>query len=123
MNSRYIRTTRTKVPRHRRSRQLAGSFEDSNRWIKCWNCGFVNDRERLTLSDRTGIEVQDFDYEDTEIRSSGDALKVVLTLDTLDMEGVILENGPDGTAITDYYSPRKPVAVRGCSFCGCTNLP
>jgi hypothetical protein len=119
----YIKTHRQKLPRHKRSQRLRGSFEDSNRWIKCWNCGFTIDLTKVSIGGRGGIEVRDFSYENQDIVDSGDPNNILLTLDTLNMEGVILEDGADGSAITDYYTPRIAVAVRGCPCCGCTNLP
>jgi hypothetical protein len=121
--SRYIKTQRHKLPRHKRSQRLEGSFEDSGRWIRCWNCGFINDLSKLSLTGESGISVRDFSYENQDLADSGDPNNITLTLDQLDMEGVVLENGPDGSAVTDYYTPRIPVAVRGCAFCGCGNLP
>jgi len=39
------------------------------------------------------------------------------------MEGVLLEDGRDSSAITDYYTPRKAIVTGGCWFCGTRNLP
>jgi hypothetical protein len=117
--SKYIRTQREKLPRHKRSERLDGSFEDSNKWIKCWNCGFVNDLTKVTLGEGSGIEVTEI-VVPYDPYVSGD---VRITLDTLTMVGVLLENGPDGNPITDYYTPRIAKAVRGCKMCGCQNLP
>jgi len=122
-SSRYISVRRDKIPKHKKSKKVFGSFEDSNRYIRCWNCGFINDLSRLALSGSNGISVRDFAIENQDVGNSGDENNISITMDQLDMEGVLIENGADSNPITDYYSPRMAVAVRGCAFCGCTNLP
>jgi hypothetical protein len=123
MNSRYIRTHRSPLPKKKRSEELYGSFEDSGKYIKCWNCGSVIDVTRNISGIGNGVRHEDFPIEDLDIRSSGEPKDIVLTMDTLNMEGVILENGADGNPITDYYTPRKSVALGGCWLCGTKNLP
>jgi hypothetical protein len=123
LNSRYIRTQRTRLPRHQQSKRLPGSFEDKNRWIKCWNCGFVIDKDRLTKSDQMAFSITDYPVENTEVRMSGDELNIFLTQDGLDTVGTMIENGPDGNPITDYYTPRICRPLNGCPFCNVVNLP
>jgi hypothetical protein len=114
--SKYIKTSHYKLPKHRRSVKLEGSFEDSNKWIKCWNCGFVNDMSKLSLSNESGISVQ----------------KII----TITNEGKKGDTGEYNTPRTDSTLERinardmalpiagyLPQATRGCRMCGCTNLP
>jgi hypothetical protein len=123
MNSRYIRTHRSPLPKKVRSKEVFGSFEDSGKYIRCWNCGFLVDTTRNISGRGSGKQYEDFSPSETEVNSSGDADKITLTIDTISMEGVILENGADGNPITDYYTPRKVVVYGGCPFCGTKNLP
>ena len=122
MKSRYIRTQRTKLPKHKQSRHLFGSFEDKNRWIKCWNCGFVIDTQRLSKSDQMVFSVTDYPFENTDVALS-DELSVKITMDEIDMVGTMLQNGPDGLPVTDYYTPRICKPAKGCPMCGTVNLP
>jgi hypothetical protein len=79
----------------------------------------------LKTSDRGGIEVQSFNPSHANPVFSGDSASIVLTMEDIGRDIAVLENdGPDGNPRTDnYYEPRLPVAVMGCPFCGCTNLP
>lgn len=43
MRSRFAKIMRWKLPRHRRSVRLPGAEEDTGRYLKCWNCGFLID--------------------------------------------------------------------------------
>lgn len=123
MKSRYIRTHRSPLPKKVRSKKLPGSFEDSGKYIKCWNCGSVLDVTRNISGTGSGVRYEDFPIEDLDVRSSGEPKDITLTMDTLSMEGVILEDGADGSSITDYYTPRKAIAFGGCWLCGTKNLP
>lgn len=111
------------MPKHRQSQRLPGSFEDSNRWIKCWNCGFVIDKDRLTKSDQMAFSITDYPFENTEVRASGDELNIILTQEGIDTVGAMIQNGPDGEPITDYYTPRICKPLNGCPFCNVVNLP
>jgi len=115
MKSRYIRTKRTYLPKHRRSRQLYGSFEDSGKWYKCWVCGFIFDITKIAVGSGKGTSSEDFPIEDTD----------TVSRNSLSIEGnsTIIENGADGDPITYYYTPRKATVIGGCPFCGCMNQP
>jgi len=54
MKSRFARIIRWKLPRHKRSRRLAGVDEDSGRYLKCWNCGFLIDTKTYGLNSTDG---------------------------------------------------------------------
>jgi len=123
MKSRFIRTHRKPLPKKLRSKKLPGSFEETGKFIKCWNCGSTIDTTRNISGSGHGVRHEDFPIEDLNVIGGGEPKDIVLTMDTLSMEGVILENGPDGNPITGYYTPRKSVAVSGCWLCGCRNLP
>lgn len=113
--SRYIHTTRTYLPRHRRSKQLYGSFEDSGKWYKCWNCGFPFDISKHAFGSGKGTSCEDFPVTYEEMGHS--------TVLGVEGNASIMQNGADGTAITRYYTPRKATVIGGCPFCGCKNQP
>ena len=112
---------------HRRSKVLKGSYEDANRWIRCWNCGFINDRSKLSLPNRSGASPHWEQISDTERVCSGDPNKAVITNQFIEVEGeppaVLLQTRNDGETKIDYYHPFLPRVVAGCAFCGRTNLP
>jgi hypothetical protein len=131
--SRYGKYRQRRTPRHPRSKYLQGSFEDRNRWIRCWNCQSINDLNRLGGAQEKAGNIYFDDIEPSEIPIlQGDdpingyftSLNLACTLDTLDMCGNLMELGPDGVT-------PKPVEIRevvaqanrGCWFCGESDLP
>jgi hypothetical protein len=114
-----------RTSRKRKSRILKGSYEDSGRYLKCHYCGFINDRERLSLPNSSGVNPHWVQIPDTEISCSGDPNKVIVANQTLEAAecAVLLATRNDGESKIDYYHPRLPRVVAGCAFCGCTNLP
>jgi hypothetical protein len=118
MKSRYIRTHTVRLPRKRRSVNLYGSFEDSGKWYKCWNCGFTLDISKVSTGSGNGTACEDFSIPITDYIHDA-----TLSLDRIGVAGVILENGADGDPITRYYTPRKAIVTGGCPLCGTKNLP
>ena len=111
--SRYIRTGRNPLPRKPRSKYLQGSFEDSNRWISCWNCGFTIDREKLDCSGSGNGNVF------SEVNVVSDLYEGLhAAIISLDMLGYSF-----GVTSRKDYVPMKSQAIRGCPLCGTLNLP
>ena len=81
------------------------------------------DKDRLTKSDQMAFSVTDYPFENTEVRMSDDELNIILTMDGIETVGTMMQNGPDGKPITDYYTPRICKPVKGCPMCGTVNLP
>jgi hypothetical protein len=118
---RYTTYSKMRLPKKRRRIVLQGSFEDTNKHIRCWNCGFIVDTERdMGDPGRTGNYETDM-VVSTQPRT-GSGLDTNIYGDTLNMVGTLIANGPDGNPVTDYYSPRIPQVSRGCPLCGVSNL-
>ena len=120
--SRYIRSSRNKLTKKIRSKEVLGSFEDANRWYRCWNCGFILDITITQTDGKSGNVFTDFSFE-RDLFESVSAKQ--LTIDSVSNGTILFANfptQPDGTAIPEYV-PRKSQAVRGCPLCGTTNLP
>ena len=125
---RYTSYSTHKTPHRRKNIRLSGSFEEKNKWIRCWNCGFIVNTERdlgdpehsgVLITD-TGVSVTDAIVEAQTLCMGGSDPRG--SIDTLNGVGTMIMNDASGTAITDYYTPRLASAIRGCKFCGCTNL-
>jgi len=121
--SRYGKYKQKKTPEHRRSVFLPASFEDRNKYFRCWNCGFINNSDRLSSSDRSGNEYLDSTRVSQSSILSGDDMLTIASLDSIfDQIGVAMVAASDGTD-AEVYSNEKVETPRGCRFCGTTNLP
>lgn len=119
---RYTAYSKMRIPKRKRRINLSGSFEDKGKWIRCWNCGFIVNLDRdLGDPERSGNYQTDAIVQSQTLAMGGSS--TISSLDTLSMIGTIIENDAAGNPITDYYTARMPEVAKGCSFCGCTNLP
>lgn len=111
-----------RYPKRKRTIRLKGSFEERNKYIRCWNCGFIVNTER-----DLGDPAYSGCYQNDPIVSAHSTVEngiaPVVTMERVDMVGVLIINGQDGDPVNDYYTARNPLVSRGCPFCGCTNLP
>ena len=118
---RYTSYSTRKTPHRKKTIHLSGSFEDRNKWIRCWNCGFIVNTERdLGDPEQSGVLVTDAIVQAQTLCMGGSDPRG--SIDTLNGVGTMILNDASGTAITDYYTPRLASAIRGCPFCGCTAL-
>ena len=107
------------IPRH--GDPVQGDGRDDRRFWTDWHCGFVCDIERDALGDsqtRNGVT-----FEDLPIPALGrdqDPFTGIVVLGGIGHIQVALENGSDGTPKTIRHDLR-PVASRGCPFCGTMN--
>lgn len=126
-DSRYIHIHQKRLPTRKKVVMLQGAFEDDGKYFKCWNCGSINSIDRNVGFDGNGISVKDI-----TIASSKDTLaqfnelltdnqKITIGFSGFE-ELVMLRNGLDGEAITTYYTERSAESVKGCWFCGSTNI-
>lgn len=123
MKSRYIHTSRHRLPRHKQSKRIYGSFEDSNKWVKCHWCGFIVNLQRaVTSTDGSGTYNTDYPVASTlPIANVNEIQMNICSLSTTSneyKEFTIIQLG-----VSDYYTPRKPMVNGGCPNCGTKNLP
>jgi hypothetical protein len=117
MRSRYIKTDRRPLPKKPRSKKIFGSFEDSNRWIRCWNCDAPLDTQgNRVLSGSVSGNIY-FDVVIPVEIYEGGPQSLEITGET-----VLPQLGPDGLPIPTY-TPRQVTTPRGCWRCGTCNLP
>jgi hypothetical protein len=120
MKSRYIKTERHQLPKHKRSEKLYGSYEDSNKYIKCWNCGFILDITKVITGDGSGIQLTDATPSYVSPVFGGS--EGLITINEISADYILLQEDGGGNPLPTS-TPRLPQAVQGCSFCGCKNLP
>ena len=121
--SRYGHYHNTKVRGHKRSRVVPGSFENRNRYFKCWNCGFVYDRNQVTtgLDNESRYQTEGVYYGFPAL--SGDPLSVQMIWESPFQIGTMMELGPDEVTPKTIVATRQHHAGPGCPLCGTTNLP
>lgn len=121
---RYTHYSQRRTPQRKRTIHLSGSFEDKNKYIRCWNCGFIVDTERdLGDSETSGNYETDAQvYSQSLVMGGESPYSTIMVMDRLGMTGTMILEDANGDAITDYYTPRLPQVNKGCAFCGCTNL-
>jgi len=47
----YTRPSKRRLPKRSRTRPVYGKGDDKGRYFRCWNCGFICDKERDELGD------------------------------------------------------------------------
>ena len=120
--SKYSRKFKQRFRDRKRIIHKPGAEEESGKWIKCYVCGFPINLDKLKLTDKSGDVYSDFFEPDLNITGSGDALRAIPVLDSIDDIGVVLETGPDGNPITKYDTPRTMDPKSGCPFCSSVNF-
>jgi hypothetical protein len=120
--SRYGKYKQKKAPEHRRSIFIPASFEDRNKYFRCWNCHGIVNYDRVTGADRDGNEYTDPTRVSPSSVLSGDDMLTVASMETFNQIGVAMVAASDGTAAA-VDSTVIVDTPRGCPWCGTTNLP
>ena len=138
MRHKQSRTIRVRGNPIRGAYEAHGVGEDSGKYFRCWNCGFICDVERDELGDsesRSGAssEIYAAQYSSDNINETDGSTRQVgtpiygtsngvplLVIASLRTGHVVLENGADS-------SPKgirlnwQPKITGGCPFCGSKN--
>jgi hypothetical protein len=103
MDSRFIHTTKTRLPKRKRVVKIHGAFEDKGKYFYCWNCGVICDVDRNAGAEGYGGVATAFTESYTKTVE-----------DDYHMTG-------EGS-VTHTYIPYEVAISRGCWFCGATNI-
>jgi len=102
----------TKLPKRSKTIPVKGYGKDNGRYFRCWNCGFVDDKDRNALGgskERSG-------------QTYGEAILLALEPSRGVLGGSI---NHFHTVVANNGNGVKheiiPVDTRGCSFCGTLN--
>ncbi len=117
--NRYGVHVQQRLPKRKITIPLPGDLEDSGRYYRCWNCGFINDIQRNRVGDGDGTTQLDAPEIATGAWGTDDPLSKTIVLDDM---FTILENGKDGNPITTYRHNNYPQIIGGCSLCGSKNF-
>lgn len=118
---RYTHYSQRTTPTRRRITRLKGSFEDSNKYIRCPNCGFIVNTERDIGDNATSGNYETDAYVYSQPIQLG-GTSAIISLDRINSTMSLIEYDANGDEITDFYTPRLPQVNKGCAFCGCGNL-
>ena len=121
--SSYSRHRTRRLPREKRTIRLKGSGEDSNKWFKCWNCGFQVDSDKREVGDGSGVNVVMYDdaVDKYDFQDYGhpDEMQIIAVDGCVSYETVVKLTA-DGT-VAKMKLPYKPDVNSGCPFCGSKN--
>ena len=103
--SKFVELSIKKLPHDKKVRCLYGEKDDTNKFFKCWNCGFTVDSEKHPTQDRAG----------TSFTSFPDWVNLVNEMN----EEIVCEDNSTNIIVSAdlYYSD---ISV-GCPFCGSPN--
>ena len=109
---------RERLPKRKKTIPLKGSLEDSGRYFKCWNCGFICDANRDKIGPGDGTT--QLDKPDIAFGGFGSGDKLSITMIVDDMF-TILKNDGQGNPIVKYEHNQYPKSIGGCPLCGSKN--
>lgn len=117
-SNRYAIFKTQRLPKRKKTIRLSGDLEDSNRYFRCWNCGFICDSERDQVGDGDGVTVLDTPEIARGGFGEGDPVSAVAMVTG---HCIVLETGPDGNPKTKYEHNQYPQIIGGCPLCGSKN--
>jgi len=110
----------------KRSKAVRGSYEDSGKYYRCWNCSFPFNRSKIITGKGSGVIHTDFINLEQNVVCSGDPNRVKLIASKQGGLGAVIVESVytrDSQLPLEYYTPREANAVGGCPMCGTKNLP
>ena len=121
MNRFKVRTSRTNTRIHKDSRTIPiwgsptrGDGLDHGKWFRCWNCGFLCNKDRDALGDsqsRDGVVIEDYAQNPEGRNFTGDAI--------LGLGVIASETDSEGDPIR--YPLMISTKSTGCPFCHTLN--
>ena len=124
--NRYSNYSKNKLPRQKMSVLIKGIDEDRGKYYRCWNCGFICNKDRNSLGgskSRNGTFDESFNEPMyvTEYEFTADPKTLMVVTDGLaSHHETLMEYGPDGV-IKNIELPYKADVTKGCPLCGSTN--
>jgi hypothetical protein len=119
--NRHASYSQKAVPRQKRTIQLYGEDDYRERFYRCWNCGFINDRNRAMVADTfqggDGSMVEEYGTAPSPYGMG--AVAATLTIDTLPSMTLMAVDANGN--IVGLDTPRYVNITGGCAFCGCMN--
>ena len=114
-----------KTRKQSRTLPVKGRGEDEGKYFRCWNCGFVCDKDRDKLGDgesRSGVVVEEFVVSnELGYQFGDDPLDSKITLESVGFHDEVLPRASsDGTA-REVKHDQEGTAASGCPMCGSLN--
>ncbi|MCK4328788.1 hypothetical protein KAX02_02990 [candidate division WOR-3 bacterium] len=122
----YTRPHKRKLAKRSRTLPVFGKGDDEGKYFRCWNCGFICNKDRDELGDaesNAGDDHTDYHGNVSEYPYANhydDIASKVCCLGESDHYHVVLELGPDGEPKTIIHDLTSDIS-RGCPFCGTVN--
>ncbi len=99
-----------------------GDGQDSGRHYRCWNCGWICNKDRDSLAGYpAGTGTEDYiQYSEIVLNSLNGEDSISASEDSIDNYHVSLKYGEDGVTPETVVHAFKSVISSGCPFCGTT---
>lgn len=123
-----------RTPHDSRTLPVIGEGADKGKYYRCWNCGFICDKERDYLGDGTGVTAKEALPASSDGRCSlrtnrtlpaspaGTASSSILaTLPVLEGPDFVGTVGGSTSVPQNIRYTFEPNVSSGCPFCGSTN--
>ncbi len=114
--SKYAQISVKRLPRQKQTLPLWGANEDTGKYFRCWNCGFICNRERDQVGLGSGVNVLDFPGYNPDLQTGTEQGIAIL-----EDNHVCMRNGPDNLPDSVQRHDHYPDVVAGCPFCGTKN--
>jgi len=120
--SRHGHYVQRRLPHDKRTLALYGEKDDTGKYYRCWNCGFICnvDRDSLDTGEFGGSGVTVLDFAEINIgpQLGDDATSLLLVWED---SFVMLKIGQDDESVVNYRHNQYPYVIGGCPLCGCKN--
>lgn len=121
--SRHVRYSQRKLRGDKRTLPQYGERDDSGKYYRCWNCGFMCDSERDSLGgpdEGSGLSHTDFSSASHGSQDTSDSLNSVIVLGGINHSHVAMELDSDGNTKSVKHDFQSVSGV-GCPFCSSLN--
>ena len=118
--SKHSKYSEIDIPRQKKTLPIWGANEDTGKYFRCWNCGFIANKDRNQIEfgnyGRSGIRVLDFPGYNPDLQMGNEQGIAIL-----EDNHVCMRNGLDDSADTVQRHDHYPDTFKGCPLCGSTN--
>lgn len=116
--SKYISYHKGRSPRMPKAKVMAGSFEDRNKYYRCWQCGFPFNIEQTQIGgDGKGSYLSAAEVSASDVANTGDKACVLGMWTPFLIGGIVKRDGAGEVTQQPATVYAHSVSI-GCPLCG-----